>query len=177
MLTCIFSLVVGGLLGAIIHLDAMIIDVSEWMKSIAGSSDDNFSDGLITAFLLFCVGSMSIIGSIEEGLQGKRELLIVKSTLDGFSSIALAATLGVGVIFSIIPMLIFQGSLTISAKWLRNIFDDKTTDLLSSVGGLLILAIAFNLLSLGDINLENLLPALVVAVLLSKAQISYNNGK
>ena len=175
MLICIFSLVIGGIVGELIHLDEIILSLSDSLKSFSGSSDSSFSEGLITAFLLFCIGSMTIVGAIEEGLNQKRELLIVKSTLDGFSSIALAATLGIGVLFSIVPLLIFQGGLTISAKKLKPLFDLITIDVLSSVGGILIIGISINLLKLGQINLENLLPSLVFAILLSKLNQKYNS--
>jgi uncharacterized membrane protein YqgA involved in biofilm formation len=169
MLVCIFSLVLGGIVGELIHLDSIIMSLSDSLKSYSGSSDSSFSEGLITAFLLFCIGSMTIVGAIEEGLNQNKELLIIKSTLDGFSSIALAATLGIGVLFSVVPLLIFQGGLTISAKKLKPVFDQITIDVLSSVGGILILGISINLLKLGNINLENLLPSLVFAIILSKA--------
>jgi len=168
MLIVIFSLLLGGIFGELIHLDALIQGLSESLKNISGSSESKFSEGLITAFLLFCIGSMTIVGAIEEGLSQNRELLIVKSTLDGFSSIALSATLGIGVVFSIIPLFIFQGGLTISAKKLEPVFDKTTIDVMSAVGGILILGISINLLQLGNINLENLLPALLFAVVLTK---------
>ena len=171
MLIVIFSLLIGGIFGELVHLDDAIFNLSESLKSIIGSEEGQFSEGLITAFLLFCIGSMTIIGAIEEGLGKNRELLIIKSTLDGFSSIALAATLGVGVIFSVIPMLIFQGGLTISAKRLESLFDETTIDMISTVGGLLIIGISINMLGLGKINLENLLPALIFAVLFTKVKI------
>jgi uncharacterized membrane protein YqgA involved in biofilm formation len=175
MLICIFSLVLGGVFGELIHLDQVILSLSDGLKSVSGSSDSSFSEGLITAFLLFCIGSMTIVGAIEEGLNQKRELLIVKSTLDGFSSIALAATLGIGVLFSIVPLLIFQGGLTLSAGKLKPIFDQTTIDVLSSVGGILIIGISINLLNLGHINLENLLPSLALAVILSKVYQGYTD--
>jgi len=168
MLIAIFSLLLGGIFGELIQLDDIIKGLSENLKSISGSSESNFSEGLITAFLLFCIGSMTIVGSLEEGLNQNRELLVVKSTLDGFSSIALSATLGIGVIFSVIPLLIFQGGLTLSAQRLNPIFDKTTTDVLSAVGGILILGISINLLKLGKVNLENLLPALLFCIVLSK---------
>lgn len=175
MLICIFSLVLGGIFGELVHLDEVVLGLSEGLKSLSGSSDSSFSEGLITAFLLFCIGSMTIVGAIEEGLNQKRELLIVKSTLDGFSSIALAATLGIGVLFSIVPLLIFQGGLTLSARKLKPIFDQTTIDVLSSVGGILIIGISINLLKLGSINLENLLPSLVLAIILSKLYQRYKS--
>ncbi|MFT6335996.1 MAG: putative membrane protein YqgA involved in biofilm formation [Saprospiraceae bacterium] len=175
MLVCIFSLVLGGIVGELIHLDEIIVGLSDSLKSFSGSSDSGFSEGLITAFLLFCIGSMTIVGAIEEGLNQKRELLIVKSTLDGFSSIALAATLGIGVLFSVVPLLIFQGGLTFSAKKLKPVFDQITIDVLSSVGGILIVGISISLLKLGEINLENLLPSVLFAIVLSKLYQKYND--
>lgn len=174
MLICIFSLVLGAVFGELIHLDQIISGLSESLKSVLGSTESRFSEGLITAFLLFCIGSMTIVGAIEEGLSQKRELLIIKSTLDGFSSIALAATLGIGVLFSVVPLLIFQGGLTLSAKKLKFVFDEKTTDVLSAIGGLLILGISINMLGLGKINLENLLPSLLISILLSKGKMVYS---
>ena len=175
MLICIFSLVLGGVFGELVHLDEVILKLSDGLKTLSGSSDSSFSEGLITAFLLFCIGSMTIVGAIEEGLSQKRELLIVKSTLDGFSSIALAATFGIGVLFSIVPLLVFQGGLTMSARKLKPIFDQTTIDVLSAVGGILIIGISINLLKLGNINLENLLPSLILAVVLSKLHQRYSS--
>lgn len=170
MLLCIFSMIIGGIIGELLHIDDAILQLSETLKSSLELSESRFSEGLITAFLLFCIGSMTILGAIEEGLNKNRELLIIKSTLDGFSSIALAASMGIGVLFSIIPLLLFQGSLTLMAKRIKGVFDDNTIGLLSAVGGLLIIGISINLLGIGDINLENLLPSLLVCVVMSKGK-------
>lgn len=177
MLVIIFSLILGGICGELIHLDDSMLGLSDSLRDSLGITESRFSDGLITAFLLFCIGSMTIVGAIEEGLNQNRELLIIKSTLDGFSSIALAASFGVGVVFSVIPMLIFQGGMTIGSKKLAYFFDETTIDVLSSIGGILILGIAINILGLGDINLENLLPSLVLSVFLVKANQKWANRK
>ena len=169
MLVIIFSLILGGIFGELVHLDDWIFGLSEKLKHGLGFTESKFSEGLITAFLLFCIGSMTIVGAIEEGLNQNRELLIVKSTLDGFSSIALAASFGVGVIFSVIPLLFFQGGLTLGSKRLSKLFDQTTIDVLSSIGGILIIGISINILGLGKINLENLLPSIVLSVVLVKA--------
>ena len=170
MLLCIFSMILGGIIGELLHIDQAILQLSESLKTSLALSESRFSEGLITAFLLFCIGSMTILGAIEEGLNKNRELLIIKSTLDGFSSIALAASMGIGVLFSIIPLLLFQGSLTLMAKRIKGVFDDNTIGLLSAVGGLLIIGISINLLGIGDINLENLLPSLLVCIVMSKGK-------
>ena len=110
---------------------------------------------------------MTIVGALEEGLHNKKELLYVKSMLDGFSSIALASTYGIGVLFSIIPMLIFQGGLTMLAFHLKHIFSQNVQDSLSAIGGMLIIGISILLLKLGEISLENLLPSLLVVSILA----------
>jgi uncharacterized protein len=166
MLIFIFSLITGGIVGQLIGLDAVFNTLSDDLKMLINNTDRTFSEGLITAFLLFCIGSMTIVGALEEGLNGKRELLLVKSTLDGFTSVALASTYGIGVLFSIIPMFVFQGGITMLAGNLKKIMHQKVVDSISAVGGILILGISVNLLKLGKINLENLLPALIIVVLL-----------
>lgn len=168
MLIFIFSLIIGGVLGELIGLEDIFVSLSDSLKSFIGAEESTFTDGLITAFLLFCIGSMTIVGALEEGLTKNRNLLYVKSTLDGFTAIALTATYGIGVLFSIIPMLIFQGGITILAEKLKPIFDDKTLDTVSAVGGILIIGISINMLKLGNISLENLLPAIVAAIIFSK---------
>lgn len=177
MLIFIFSMIIGGVFGEIIHLDDFLNGLSTQLKDIAGSEDSQFTEGLITAFLLFCVGSMTIVGAIEEGLKGDRNLLYVKTTLDGFTSIALAATYGVGVLFSVIPLLLVQGGLTLLARSLRSFFNEEVLDLISAVGGILIIGISIKLLKLGNINLENLLPAIVVSVILAKLYQRYNTSR
>lgn len=168
MILIIFSLILGGILGEILHLDDFILSLSERIRSALDIDNAQFSDGLITAFLLFCVGSMTIVGALEEGLQGKRELILVKATLDGFTSIALASTYGWGVLLSAFPLLLFQGGITMVARYVKHVFDERTLDMITSVGGLLIIGIAINILGLGSINLENLLPAILFAIVLPK---------
>lgn len=167
LLVFMFSLIIGAILGQLVRVDLIFNDFSDSLKLVIGNSDSQFSEGLITAFLLFCVGSMTIVGALEEGLHNKKELLYVKSMLDGFSSIALASTYGIGVLFSIIPMLIFQGGLTMLAFRLKHIFSQNVQDSLSAVGGMLIIGISILLLKLGEISLENLLPSLLVVSILA----------
>jgi len=119
---------------------------------------------------------MTIVGALEEGLSKNRSLIYVKSTLDGFTAIALTASFGIGVLFSIIPMLIFQGGITVLAVKLKPIFDQKTLDLVSAVGGILIIGISINMLQLGEITLENLLPSLLVAIIFSKTYQSFKGN-
>ncbi len=165
-LVMIFSIVIGSIIGEILDLDHLVTRFSEWIKGKIGSKNDKFAEGFITAFLLFCMGSMTILGAFEEGLGGKPNLLLAKSLLDGFSSIALSASLGIGVIFSVIPLLIYQGGLTIFASALQGFFTETIINELTAVGGLLLIALGINILEIKKIKILNMIPALVVAVAL-----------
>ena len=177
LLNFIFSLILGGVIGELLGVQAALHSLGDWVKVSLNLSGSQFTEGLVTAFLLFCVGSMTLVGAIEEGLEGKRELLMVKSTLDGISSIAFASTYGIGVLFSIIPMLVFQGGITVLARQLQRFFTKTMIDQLSSVGGALIIGIGINLLNLGSINVENLLPALIITLLLTWIQQRVTSSK
>jgi uncharacterized membrane protein YqgA involved in biofilm formation len=164
LLNFIFSLILGGIIGELAGLQDILQGLGDTLKTSLNLSGSNFTEGLVTAFLLFCIGSMTIVGAIEEGLEGKRDLLMVKSTLDGITAIAFASTYGIGVLFSIIPMLLFQGGITVLAGQLKNFFTLTMIAQISAVGGALIIGIGINILQLGQINVENLLPALVITL-------------
>lgn len=173
----IFSLILGGVLGELIGLQSILLGLGDSIKTVFQISEQGFTNGLITAFILFCIGSMTIVGAIEEGIEGKRELLMIKSTLDGITSIALAASFGIGVLFSILPMLIFQGGITVLAKKMERFFTETLIAQLSALGGVLIIAIGINMLELGKINIENLLPGLLVIAILTKIFEPYFSKK
>ncbi|HCX73083.1 MAG TPA: DUF554 domain-containing protein [Candidatus Cloacimonas sp.] len=162
----IFSIVIGSILGELINLEGSLNKFSDKLKKRLGSKNDRFSEGLLTAFLLFCMGSMTILGAIEEGLGNAPNLLLAKSILDGFSSIALAATLGIGVMFSIIPLLLYQGGLTLLTALVGDYFNQIIVDELSAVGGLMLLALGLRILEIKKIRVLNMLPSLVVVVVL-----------
>lgn len=170
LLNFIFSLILGGVIGELLGVQTALQGLGDVIKTSLNITEGAFTEGLITAFLLFCIGSMTFVGAIEEGLEGKRDLLLVKSTLDGISSIAFASTYGIGVLFSIIPMLIFQGGITLMARQLQQFFTKTMVAQLSAVGGALILGIGINILGLGSINVENLLPALLATLFLTWLQ-------
>lgn len=167
LLIMIFSLILGGISGELLQLDRRFEQAGEYLKRQVGSKDSRFVEGLTTAFLLFCVGSLTIVGALDEGLRGDRDLLYTKSVLDGFASIALASVYGIGVIFSIIPMLIFQGGITLLAVQLETFFAEAVIAEVSAVGGVLILGLGISLLDIKSIKINNLLPALLFAALLS----------
>jgi len=163
-LVLIFSILIGGIIGESLNIEGKLEKLSEKLKCKIGSDSNTFTQGLMTSFLLFCVGSMAILGSINDGLRADHSLLFTKSILDGFSSIALASTLGIGVLFSVIPLLIYQGVITLFANVSQNFFSPIIISELTAVGGILIVGIGINLLEIKKIRVTNLLPSLLIAV-------------
>ncbi len=167
LLIMIMSIVAGSILGEFIDIEKHLEKGSELINRKIKTSEVKFTDGFITATLLFCVGSMAILGAIEEGLGGKPNLFYAKSILDGFSSIALAASLGIGVMFSAFPLLLYQGTLTILAKSLQSVLTQAIINELTAVGGLLLIGLGINLLGIKNLKVINMLPALLIAAVLT----------
>ncbi|WZL80352.1 DUF554 domain-containing protein [Vallitaleaceae bacterium 9-2] len=161
----VFSIIIGSIIGEGFDLDRQLNRLSERFKERINSKDSNFSTGLITSFLLFCMGSMTILGAIQEGVSQSPDLLLTKATMDGFAALALASTLGIGVIFSVIPLFIFQGGLTLLAGYLQHYLTDAMITELSAVGGLLLIALALNILEIKTIKVMNMLPSLLVIII------------
>ncbi len=168
-------------LGAII-IGAMLgewIGIEDWLQSLGETLEKRFSRdtetgagsrfvrGFMVASLLYCIGPMAILGSIQDGLTGDYKLLAVKSTLDGFASIAFASTLGVGVMFSSLIILVYQGGISLLAGQLNAIVTDPMMAEMTATGGVILMGVAFNnLLEIKKIRVGNFLPALAVAPLI-----------
>ncbi|QNL21354.1 DUF554 domain-containing protein [Hyphobacterium sp. CCMP332] len=163
-LVIIFSLISGALIGEGFYLQERIEKGGDNLKNWLKVKNENFTEGLITAFMLFCIGSFTILGAIEEGLTGDFTLLLTKSVMDGFSSIALASAFGFGVIFSVIPLFIYQGSLTIFASYIAPYLDPVLQNEISAVGGILIIGLGISILEIKKIRILNLTPALITLV-------------
>ena len=163
----IFSILIGSIIGGVIDIDKYPNRFSEYLKKKIKIKNESFSEGLITAFLLFCIGSMTILGTIEEGLGGYPHLLFAKSVMDGFSSIPLSATLGIGVMFSAIPLLIYQVGLTLFANLFQNILSLSVINEITAVGGLILIGLGINILEIKKLKVINMLPALIVAGVLA----------
>ncbi|MBP1731727.1 MAG: ydfK [Deltaproteobacteria bacterium] len=166
-LIMIFSIVLGAVAGELLDIDARMNRLSELFKRKIRLSSERFSEGLVTSFLVFCMGSMSILGPIEEGLGGPPNLLLAKSVLDAFSSMALAASLGVGVLFSVIPLVLYQGGITLFAGSLQGFFTTPLINELTAVGGILLMGLGINLLEIKSFKILNMLPSLVIVVILA----------
>jgi len=166
-LVVIFSVVLGGITGEAVRLEDAFSRLADALKARVKSDNSLFTDGLVTAFLIFCIGPMTIMGALDEGLRSDPTLLYTKSMLDGFGSIALGATFGSGVLFSVIPLFIYQYGITLCAGAAQAVLTEAMITALTATGGVLILGIGVNLLELARIRLSNLLPALVYAVVLT----------
>ncbi len=160
----IFSILLGGVAGECLRLEDRLLHVGDGLKKILKSGNPRFTEGLVNAAVLFCIGAMAILGSFDEGLRGDRTIVLSKSILDGFASVALASAYGLGVAFAALPVLLYQGGLTVFAGALQPWITDGMMHELTATGGVMILGIGLNLLGVTQIRLSNLLPALIFSV-------------
>lgn len=166
----LMALVLGGLLGEWWKIEARLRSLGDWFKHhLSGSGQ--FTEGFVAASLLFCVGPMTLLGCLNNGLTGDNRLLVLKATMDGLSSVALTSSFGVGVGVSALVILVYQGGLSLAAGGLSQVLPDPTTApavlLATGVGGLMIVGIGLNLLEVAQIRVAAFLPALVLAPLFS----------
>lgn len=161
----IISLVIGGLVGEMIGLEDLLEKCGQLLQSKVGSGEQTIARGFVTASLIFCVGTMAIIGSLESGLRGNYDMLFAKSVLDGITSMILATTLGVGVIFSAAVVFIYQGAIILFADLLEPMLTVDVIREISIIGGILILGIGLGMMDIKKIKTLNLLPAILVPVI------------
>lgn len=172
-LVVIISLVMGAVIGEWIGLDDKLNAMGRWIERQVGTNGDtSISQGFVTATLIFVIGAMSVIGSLDSGIRGDHQVLYTKSIIDGFTSIILASTLGIGVLFSAIPVILYQGSIALFATQIDRFVPEALMDSfiaeMTATGGLMIFAIGLNLVGITKIRAANLLPGiLVVAVIVS----------
>jgi uncharacterized membrane protein YqgA involved in biofilm formation len=172
VLVLVGSLVIGGLLGEAIGVEAALERFGHWLRSVAiriplfkaaaGEGEHQMVEGFVVATLLFCVGTMTILGSLQDGM-GSPNLLYLKALLDGVASIALASALGIGVGFSIVPIIIVQGGIALGSSALQPFLTTGVISAMSMVGGTLILAIGMDLMGVKRLPVGNLMPAVIVA--------------
>jgi uncharacterized membrane protein YqgA involved in biofilm formation len=167
------SIVLGGILGSLAGIDRRLNALGDALQRrfAAPGSTSTVSEAFVTAAIIFCVGPLTFLGSIQNGLTGDAGLLTIKSVLDGFTAIALAATLGWGVLLTIAVILVYQGGLALGASVLAGLLSDPQLREMNSVGGLLILGVGLKLLGIRDVKVADFLPAILVAPLLVAAVI------
>ena len=168
MLCVIVCMVIGTVIGNAIDIERRLEGAGDFLRTrlIKGDGNSRFTEGFVNAALLFCVGAMAITGSIEAGLNHNYEIIVSKGVIDGVTSISFAATMGVGVMFSVIPLLIYQGGITLLAGWVGPYLPAAVITEMTAVGGALIIAIAINMLELGKekIKVGNMLPAIFLPI-------------
>ncbi len=161
----IISLVIGAVIGELLGIENALEKLGMFLQRKVGSKEHNIAQGFVTASLIFCVGTMAIIGSLESGLLGDHSILYAKSILDGVTSMILASTLGIGVIFSAGAVFIYQGAIIIFAGLLEPLLTTEVIREISIIGGILIFGIGTNMLEITKIKTANLLPAILVPVI------------
>ena len=161
----IISLVIGGIVGEMLGLDHALTRLGQFLQNRVGRGDHNVARGFVTASLIFCVGTMAIIGSLESGLRGNYDMLFAKSILDGVTSMILATTLGIGVAFSAAAVFIYQGAIILFAGTLEPILTIQVIREISIIGGILIFAIGLNMLEIIKVKTVNLLPAVLIPII------------
>ena len=165
-LMLVMSLAIGAVAGEIIDIDGKFERFGVWLRRVSHNENDgSFLNGFVTATLTYCIGAMAILGALEDGLRGDPSLLYLKSAMDGIFTIALTTSLGKGVVFSAIPILVYQGSITLAAYPLRPVMTTDALDAISLTGGVLIFCVGWNILwREKKIRVANLLPSLAVAI-------------
>ena len=171
-LQMIICIAIGGLVGEIIDIDKRLDNLGEYIEEKINSKKKNkskdkisISEGFVTSSLLFCVGAMAVVGSLESGLQGNHETLFAKSILDGVSSIIFTSSLGIGVMLSSVAVLIYQGTITLLAGVLSTVLTDTVINNMSAVGSVLIMGLGLNMIAGVKIKVANLLPAIFIPII------------
>jgi len=164
------AMVLGGVVGWLLSVDARLNQLGEALqRRFARGTTSTVAEAFVTASIIFCVGPLTFLGSIQNGLTGDASLLTVKSVLDGFTAIALAATLGWGVLLTIPLILVYQGGLALGASLFVGLLSDLQLREMSAVGGLLIIGVGLKLLGIRDVKVADFLPAIIVSPLVVAA--------
>lgn len=168
MLCVIVCMVLGTVIGHAVNIEGRLERGGDWLRTkvVKGKSGSRFTEGFVNASLLFCVGAMAITGSVEAGLNHNYEIIISKGVIDGVTAVSFAATMGIGVAFSVIPVFLYQGLITLLAAWVGPLLPAAVITEMTAVGGTLIAAIAVNMLDLGKVKIKvgNMIPAMFLPI-------------
>ncbi|MBE6936537.1 MAG: DUF554 domain-containing protein [Ruminococcaceae bacterium] len=167
-LIAILSMVIGAIIGELIDIDRRLNTLGQWIekKFSKGGGEQTVAKAFVTSSLLFCVGAMAIVGSLQSGLTGDHEMIYTKSMLDGISSIVFASSLGFGVIFSVAAIFLYQGSIVLLAQWVAPLLSDTVIAEMTCVGSLMIIGLGLNMLGITKLKVANYLPGLLLPILL-----------
>lgn len=164
-LVIILSIVIGGIIGTFIKIEERLNKLGDNMQNKFVKRSGDFSKGFVTASIIFCVGAMAIMGSMNDGMSGDYSMLTTKAIIDGITAMILASTLGVGVVFSFIPVLLYQGSITIIAYYIGEFIADSIKNQMTIVGNILIIGIGLELLEIKKIKVADMLPAVFMPII------------
>ena len=168
ILCTIISLVIGTIIGQLLHIERRMDGLGDWLKSkVAKKGGGRFTEGFVTASLLFCVGSMAIMGSLEAGTSGDGAIILSKTALDAVMAVTFAATMGVGVLFSAAAVLVYQGAITLLAAYVTPFLSTEVITCMNGVGGVLLIGTAFNIIGLTKerVRVGDMLPSMFVPIL------------
>ena len=165
-LVVIFSLVIGSVIGEWIDIEKRMNDLGDYVQDKLNSREGSFSKGFVTASLLYCVGTMSIMGPLQSGLMNDHKILLMKSILDGTISVVFASTLGIGVVLSSLPVLVYQGSIALLASSVAPYLSEAVITEMTAVGGVLLVGMGINLLEIKKLKVGNMLPAIFLPIIL-----------
>ena len=167
-LLLLLSLAIGGALGELINIDAFMNRLGQWAekKLTVGNSEDgrSFSKGFVTTSILYCSGSMAILGAFQSGLAGDHEMLFAKSTIDGIASIIFGASMGIGVVFSAVTVFVYQSGITLLSVAVSSFLTADMIREMAAVGSLVVAAIGFNFLGVKEIRIANFIPAIFMPI-------------
>ncbi|HZH92956.1 MAG TPA: DUF554 domain-containing protein [Tissierellaceae bacterium] len=164
LIVVLASIVVGSIIGERLDLDKRLENLGTSMEKRFGRGDSDFSKGFIMASLVYCIGAMAILGALESGLTGNHETLYAKSVLDGVSAVIFASTFGIGVAFSAVAVFLYQGAITLLASSVKDLLTPEVINEMSSIGGILIMAIGINILGIKKVKIANMLPAIFIPI-------------
>lgn len=164
ILLMIFCIVIGSVVGEAFRIENKLEKFGDWLEGSVGKSEGTVAKGFVTASLIYCVGAMAIVGSLESGLTGNHETLFAKSLIDGISSVIFSSTLGIGVVFSSIAVFLYQGFITVAASFVKPFLVEMVVNEMTAIGGLLIMGISLNILEVKRIHVGNMLPAVFMPV-------------
>ncbi len=174
ILIVIFSMVLGGIIGEAMSIERRLNSLGNRLKSRVGSKEGQFTEGFVFASLIYCVGALAVVGALESGLNHNHEILYTKSLLDGTSAIAFTSSMGIGVSFSAVPVFLYQGAIALLADSVSELLAQEVITEMTSVGGLLIMAIGLNILNITKIKIANLLPAILVAAIIANVLLLWS---
>ncbi len=161
----IVSVILGTFIGELIDIESKLDNLGSYIESKFKNKASNVTQGFVSCTLVYCVGSMAIVGSIQSGLTGNHEILFSKAVLDGIISITMAVSMGIGVVFSSVSVFIYQGTITLLAQVLQSVLNEIVIKEMTAIGGVLIMVISLNFLEIKRIKVGNMLPAVFIPIL------------